>query len=442
MKAHVELKYLWQIIIGLCLVTMLLLSIRHVASMFTNTCAVDGAGDFHSYWYAGHFIRQGSDPYHAFFAGETPSVPVKYLDGVVIEALPIAQPKLTRSPTNTAPMVLLLSVFSLVSWPLAKMLWLACNLILMFITPWLMIRLLPDGNKLGVVSKLLVFLTFFGLIGTRNTAQHGQVTFLVFALMLGSLLTVDKNWLASGMMLGLAISKYSLALPVFLFFLYERKYRIIATSLAFQVFGFLTLSFLIGESPVSLLEGCFDMLLFHASKNTGSVVIHLASLFPHGGILPVITVLAGTLIVWGLLGLWLWRFDNQRVRTSIISFGKLHVVTILTLWTLLVAYHRPYDTSVVLLFIALVVYGLGEPELWHLSRWQKNFLAVFLVVSIFVMSLPGDLMGRILPQSMMPVWFRILYTLLTVTLILMLGVSIWLLYQVRGDVKQVAQSSV
>jgi hypothetical protein len=78
---------------------------------------------------------------------------------------------------------------------------------------------------------LVICFAFYGFVGTRVSVGTGQTTLFVFALMLGALLTMSKNWFASGIMLGFALSKYSVALPVFLFMLYEQKYRAIGTNL-------------------------------------------------------------------------------------------------------------------------------------------------------------------------------------------------------------------
>src|SRR5215470_16620998 len=97
-----------------------------------------GGGDFHAYWYYGHFVRRGVSPYHAFFTDPTAIAgPVRYLDGVTVQHL---TPQLSMMPANTAPMLLLLSVFSWLSWPLAKALWLGCNLLVAAAVPWLAIR--------------------------------------------------------------------------------------------------------------------------------------------------------------------------------------------------------------------------------------------------------------------------------------------------------------
>jgi hypothetical protein len=405
----------------------------------TKTLAADGGTDFHSYWYYGHFVRQGANPYRAFFAGEEPSLPVKYLDGVTTETLPIAQPDLARTPANTAPMVLLLSTFSFVSWTWAKVLWMLSNLLLTVAIPWLVIRLLPDGNAMGPTQKLLICFAFYGLQGTRIANWTGQTTLFVFSLMLGTLLTLEKNWLVPGVMLGFALSKYSLALPVFIFVLCRQKYRVVGASLTVQVVGLLTVSFLGKDSPALLLK---DYSLM-ARRHTSLPGIHLASLFPPGSVLPYVVIFVGTLISGGLLWVWLSRFNEpSRSRNTLagrqcsdqdsaVSFEKLHLLAILALWSLLVVYHRVYDTATVILFIALVVYGLARPGLWRLSR-GKNALMIFLMVFVLVMCFPPSIMDFVLPQNLMPDWYQIVSNVTTLTLVLTLGLTIWLLYQIDG----------
>ena len=106
------------------LLGLAILSIISVIYSITKTVDHSGAFDFHSYWYAGHFVRQGSDPYEAYLQGLALDVPVSYWDAEPTTSLPIAQPDLAIVPAKTAPMVLLLTPFSYVSWGLAKVLWL------------------------------------------------------------------------------------------------------------------------------------------------------------------------------------------------------------------------------------------------------------------------------------------------------------------------------
>jgi hypothetical protein len=180
-----------------------------------------------------------------------------------------------------------------------------------------------------------------------------------------------------------------------------------------------------------------------ARRHTSLPGIHLASLFPPGSVLPYVVIFVGTLISGGLLWVRLSRFNEpSRSRNTLagrqcsdqdsaVSFEKLHLLAILALWSLLVVYHRVYDTATVILFIALVVYGLARPGLWRLSR-GKNALMIFLMVFVLVMCFPPSIMDFVLPQNLMPDWYQIVSNVTTLTLVLTLGLTIWLLYQIDG----------
>ena len=98
------------------LIFMVLYSVISLGRAVARGLGPVGGQDFHSYWYSGHFVRQGQDPYRAFFDREKPNVPINYLDGAVTRELPVARSGLCKTPANTAPLVLLLSLFSLFSW--------------------------------------------------------------------------------------------------------------------------------------------------------------------------------------------------------------------------------------------------------------------------------------------------------------------------------------
>lgn len=379
-----------------------------------------GATDFHSYWYAGHFVRQGRDPYQAYFQKDEPEGPIAYADGMVIRTLPVAQANLAILPANTAPLVLLLSLFAYFSWPVAKGLWLVLNLFLALKVLQLVLTLTPfPGIRLETTTQILIGLSFYNLSATRIAVENGQTTLLVFFLMLMALVFTNKSSLASGIFLGLALSKYSLALPVFLFLLYRRRFSTLVVALLLQVAGLLCLSALTKSPPTQIMWEYVRVLLVHSEKHG----VHLASLFPVANIYTMPIALIGTLAVFWLVGGWL--SDRQRLRTLPRNVVDLHLFAILALWTLLVAYHALYDTVIALFFVVLVSRGLRAPDLWGLSGFAKNALIAFLGVSMVVMTVPGKIVDIIVPgynSTMLP-------SIIAGVLIVMLICSMGLLYR-------------
>ncbi len=393
----------------------------------TRTLTPSGATDFHSYWYAGQFLRQGIDPYTAFLYGLTPHTPVLFLDKTGGQNLPLAQPGLARVPANTAPMVELLTIFSFFSWPTAKFLWMVCNLALIFVIPFLILRLFPLLNKRPVIDRLFFVLIFIGLFGTRNVAGNGQTSLLVFMLMLLAILAKERNWLPAGIAMGLALSKYSLALPLLLLFLMERKYRQIIVGLSIQVAAVVFLSAVTRQPIIQILVAYFRIFQFH----TDQPGIQLASLLPAGSLASWVAVIILSLVVAGFLLFWLYK--KKRVLSSEANpFVKQVIFTILMMWALLVAYHRAYDTFVSILFISLTAEWLIKTGgSFQRQRWFLGILAGFAIV---IMTLPArgiSVIEQRTTSGFTAIWLRLQSSSITITLIAILVCSIWILYRLK-----------
>jgi hypothetical protein len=416
-----------KILLLLCL--MILAGATLVYSII-KTNDKSGSIDFHSYWYSGHFVRLGIDPYHAYLTDMSIGVPIKYLDQSEPKEPPIAQPGLARVPANTAPMVLILSILSFFSWPTAKTLWMLCNLITMLAVPLLIFRILPDDREFTNYSKLMIYLAFIGLFGTRNTIGNGQTSLLVFAFMLISLITVRRSWLWSGIWLGLALSKYSLSMPIFIYFIIRKKYRVLVTSVVFQLLGTALLSWLTNSS----LKAFFNEYIAIFRLHTNLPGIQIATLFQN----PIVGAIAAAILTTGTFGaIYFWWKRNAFMLAAsnwYDHFIENHIISILILWTLLVAYHRAYDSFTTIIFIALVIYGLDRKAVWQLSTRQRYALAFGLILAYIPLSLPASgiiyLIGSIPDQSLSQ-WLGFQGGLLSITLLAMLGAVFWLLLRIK-----------
>jgi len=411
------------------IIGMALWSFLGFVYMIRDSLSASGSIDFHSYWYSGHFVRQGTDPYEAFLSEQQPQIPVYYLDGKAVTAQPVAQPGLAIVPANTAPIVLLLSLFSFFSWPLAKSVWLIVNLLLALMIPWMVLRLWFPNAGIRSESLIIVF-SFWSLLATRMAVITGQTTLVVFALMLLTLMTMNKNWVLSGIALGIALSKYSLSMPVLLFLLFKRKSNVIALALAAQAIGLLGLSILTNVSPMQVWHEYILMIGGHLGDKGIHLVYSIYRLMPDAISTPVffsITLLS-TFIVGAPLAYWLKRYyfslpDNVR------SLADFHIVTILMLWTLLVVYHREYDVVIWIVFVAFVIYGV-RANVWQLSREWRRGLTLFLAFSMLWLSRPQQMLATLLPDQVFRVWEQAGQTLVTLILMACLTVTFILLYRI------------
>lgn len=392
--------------------------------IFVETEKPLGARDFHQFWYAGHFIIQERDPYEAFFAGEPPRLPIHYVDGVTVTRYPVAQADLEITPSNMPVMLLMLTPFSYFSWDTAKWLFLLINLVLMLATGWLALRHIPfAGIKLPPLQELLIFLVYFDLSATRIAVENGQTTLLVFLMMMLSLIFSKRAWYLSGIALGLALSKYSLSIPIFLFFMYKKNIKVLLMAIIVQTVGVLGLAEISGGTPTKVILE--NILLFLRLFDQPGV--HLSRWFEfisNNHFLTLIPSLVMTFLVFIPILFWVRRRPpHTREQEEVLDF---HILTILFIWTILVAYHRLYDTLILIFFVILIFKGLSQPGMWELPNNVRNLLlGIMAAVIPFILILPARIVGLLLPFY----YGRVSDGVTTILLVIMLATSMFLLWR-------------
>jgi hypothetical protein len=394
-----------------------------IQSTFRNTAAEDGGTDIHSYWYAGLFVRQRMDPYAAYFANARPNAPVQHLDGLsTAESLQRYASILTNVPANTAPVVLLLTILSFFTWQSAKTIWLICNLGMMLSIPWLLWRYIkPSELHTTPVVKLVLALIFYGLLATRNSIGNGQTTIFVVFLMLLSLVMADgKRDVLGGLLLGIALSKYSVALPVFLLMVYRRNVKVVTIALITQVVGAVILSSICRTPLTGIINDYLQMMLYHSELEG----IHLASYMPVGVIYTLIGALLVVVIMLGTL--WSVFADGQPQTAQDKRLLEIHFLAAFTLAALLGVYHKNYDVLIAIAALALFLLVLMHPPVWNLTPQQIRLITVVWVGAVLVFSVPGESVTRFLPTSLSSVWLGLLRPIATSTIAILLLLSIWL----------------
>ena len=375
------IKVLW--VLGI------LYSLIVAAYLLVETGKPLGSRDFHQFWYAGHFIIQNQDPYEAFFTGKKPDLPIHYLDGVTVTRYPVAQEDLEITPSNTPAMLLILTPLSYLSWATAK---------------WIFL------------------VVYFDFSATRIAIENGQTTLFVFLLMMLSLIFSRQAWYLSGITLGLALSKYSLSIPIFLFFLYKKNYKVLLLAIAVQLAGVLGLAVMSEGMPLKILEE--NLLLFFRLFDQPGV--HLSRWFEFmfdNHFLTLIPSLVMTFLVFLLMFLWVQKKPPATAQQEeVVDF---HVLNILFIWALLVAYHRLYDTLILIFFFILISKGLTYPGLWRLSISGQRALLAFMALTPFILILPARIVDLLVPFY----YGRVSDAITTLLLVIMLGISMFLLWR-------------
>lgn len=404
-----------------------------IIRLFTNTFSpifsiYPPLTDFRTFWYAGHFVRQETDPYQATFESLSPNLPIRYLDGKEISVSPVAQMQIGL-PMLTAPLVLFMTLFSFFSWNVAKVLWMVFNLGFIGFIPFLVIRILPGrGRSLKRFQKWLVIFLFMGLSATRSVSSNAHVTLLVFTLILCTLLLEPKDWFLAGISFGFALSKFNLTLPLLLFLLFERKYKIIILAAIVQFSGILGLWIITGTSPLLIVQEYVQILQVVASSLAG---IQLSSLLPPGSAWIIPVNLIFSLVIWAPNLMWILQ-NRPSFKSNKINAVKFHILVILFLWSTLISYHMSYDATIYILFISLLIFGL-QNQIWDISKKEKIILIPLFILCIIFMELPGNITFLFLPDRINHLWLTFMDKAITITLLISTFISLWLLFRVKKD---------
>jgi hypothetical protein len=368
--------------------------------------------DFYSFWYGGNLIRQGTDPYRAFLNKEKVCLPVSYLDGVTIKEGEIGPFKMQLVPGNTAPVVFLLTPLAHFSWNTAKTVWYALNVVFSIAIGWILLKIF-NTRFLSREGMLLIPL-FLMQISTREVLDLGQTSLLiVFCSFVSMFLSYQNRTtvraIASGLLLGLAISKPLLAFPLLLLFLYRRRMIELITATLFQCVGILGVV-LLGTSPREVVAEYYKIFMMHAGPGTQD------GLYLTAGILKGWTPYSYILIILGsgVLGLVLLRWILQRSNVLKVDIRTdMVLLTVIMLWNLLVFYHRRYDYVASVSFIAIMVTLFINSGGFLLRSAKERALAFMMAGAIFLFwILPGY---RLISQAA----YRGVFNLLTLVALIM-----------------------
>jgi hypothetical protein len=311
------------------------------ARVVRNTAAFNGGKDFYPYWYASFSLRERSDPYAAYLQGGTPAT------------APARLTALPSSPAVTAPLLPVALPFSFLPWAAAKWAWLIVAVTAIAFTPAIAFRAAERfGHAVGSL-RLTIHLLFFSLLATRLAVGNGQLVCpVIFLLMLA--LKITSPWLA-GLVLGIALSKYSVAIPVAIVFLFRRDWIALAVAALVQFAGAVALSLWTGSTLLSILTEYLAIARMHA---------------PQAGYQfqsPVVDAV----IAAALLAIAWWRFARRRYQ----------VLAFLCAGSLLVVYHRVYD-GVLLLPAIIALAPLKRRPMWT---------TIGLAIALSVLMLPGTI---------------------------------------------------
>jgi hypothetical protein len=279
--------------------------------------------------------------------------------------------------------------------------------------PWLALRLVPALLLFPWQLKWVVALSFYAMKGPRVAIANGQPSILVFFLMIVTLLLRQRHWLWAGIALGVALSKYSIALPVVIFLLLEKRFRLLFVAFFVQVISLIAMGMLEGGNIGETVRVLWNIIVKFSKTAEG---IHLGFLLPDQPILVGALVALGTIITLAAV-IISWR-------RGWLPADWVAVNSLLMIWTLLMAYHRVYDIMLVFFFWVLCLYAL---TIWQLPRLQAQFLGIFWLVSVVIMCLPGESTLPFISPEQAEIFLFWSIQSVTLVIIAMWVVNLWLL---------------
>lgn len=233
------------------------------------------------------------------------------------------------------------------------LLWVAANVGFVLVTPYLAARSLRPHDPFRVV--LLPVLMFMSWGGTRTLAQF---TMASLACSMAAMVLADRRPAAAGMLLGAALMKPQVALPVFLWSLLTRRWKLAGTSSV--IVGVLFAGYCVRASAQPL-EVTVTWLKVLAVYHSGDAILSglselrplLVDVFGRAINIDATAMLVGAILLAIVLAVGVWESRERR-----------HVLfaapPLAACWSLLTFYHLTY--GFVVLLPALMLLALGDVQ--------------------------------------------------------------------------------
>lgn len=254
----------------------------------------------------------------------------------------------------------------------ARYAWLLSNLVF----TGLVVFLLRKTFFKEMENQYFYLLVLLMIAGTpwRNQIGVGQHTIFSFLFFLLAVYLAERGrTVPASLSLAVCYFKYTLTVPLALYFVYKRKWKELVISVSVHIALTIAAAFWLGESFLAMI---IDPLKV-SSALSGEGSIDISALM--GG--SPYAFIASGLIMAGLFLLALLMPKDQE---------KL-LISVLLLWSLIVTYHRSYDFFVMVLPFCYF-YGLPEEKGWEKTVYTLLVLAVFFVLRLFSES-PASLAG-------------------------------------------------
>lgn len=277
----------------------------------------------------------------------------------------------------------LFAPLALFSFDLLRIICLAANIAAIPVVLHLTFKLF--GGDWPPKQRLYLAALFLSWAPLRVTLRNGQITLFITALLLGALLARrNKKQIIAGLLLGLALIKYSLSFPFFLYAVWRREWKLVAASLLIPAALTPVYAIRLGLTPVEAVSTYLDVIAglhLNVSGWTGTTEIKLLLAGLTGGDVRLAGLLSIALAALALVSMAL-LFARRKPDESL----HFSLLALFALWS---SYHRTYDALICIMPTALLIGFLIKNRFVGFSRFWLCGLGLFII------SVPGLLTDRL-----------------------------------------------
>ena len=284
--------------------------------------------------------------------------------------------RLTTTAVDYPPnAIVMLSPLGLLPLGLAHPVWMLLNIGLLMLAPYLAARFYRPHDPFRVI--LLPMLMFLCWGGVRTLTQF---TAAALACSMMALSVADRHRVAGGAWLGLAMMKPQVAVPVFLWSVFTRRWTLVVSSLVTAGSLFVVFCVWSQSDPVFVLGRYAGILLMH---HTGDAILAGLSEFrPLVAKLAADTsevdAIAGSIGLGLLTGICVVGVQEGGAHRRVLYAAP----PLVALWSLMTVYHLTYGFVILLPVLMLLALEDAEP-----SRLRRTLFWVLQLGMMF--DVPG-----------------------------------------------------
>jgi hypothetical protein len=354
----------WSIIVLIC-------GFATISTLQGSRNAIDHSVDLQ--WLEGSLIARGINPYDVYLNDRS--------------SMPLGADSDKLGPVQIPSVLVFFSPLSVFDFSHAKTVWLVLNLVSTVLLSHLICRVFHLQYRLFFPLIVILLISSTPWRMTIGNGQHGVISLSLFFT--AYFFFLNERFWTSYLFSVIATLKYTITFPLFLLFFAKPRQALsigvlmILTHLMITIFCGIALK----ESPISLFMQSLNVASSLKSEGWFDVFAMLSKLDIESDYIYLISILLFAIGFYASL-----RFNQDQA------------AAVLSLLSLLLVYHRPYDYFVIILCIPFIVKNINLIKDRKANVIEVIVIVVFFleILYIFYISRLMDFVTSLLPELMEP----------------------------------------